>query len=369
MKWKTITPESALIMKGIAILMIATHNFMHLFPLPKENEFDFSYERTTSMVNLLWTEPENSIRVLLSFFGHFGVEVFIFLSAYGLSKKYLNHSLEYWTYIRERVTKIFPAFIIAIAVWLCLEGFYSHGLLGPLKMLNMHFQDILLKLTLVSNFLPAKAQEPIGPWWFIPFIFQFYLTFPFLLKVYDRWQINGLIAISVIGLALSTAVGGNLAGVNLYYTILPYIPVFSLGIYLAKNDENSKMEIQTSVILLTLVIFISGSIDKHLWVLSHYTFTILFLVTMTMIIPKIKGKLYELLIFTGQISMGLFLVNGFLRFPMVRWAIAEDNWFLTLTLCLVFLVISYAVAITVLRIEGILTEKVKSLRYNHSHVS
>ncbi len=367
MKWKSLTTENALIMKGIAILMIAIHNFMHLFPFPKENEFDFSLDRTMSMVTLLWETPEKFIQVLFSFFGHLGVAVFIFLSAYGLSKKYQKNPPIFWTFISERIFKIFPAFLIAIVIWLTLEGLYSYGILGPFKMLSLHYQDIILKLTLLSNFIPDKALSPIGPWWFIPFIFQFYVVFPLLLRAYDHWKTNGLVLISFISLALATLANGNFLGVNLYYTVLPYMPIFTLGIYLAKNDEHREIHISLSVILATLVIFIASNINQYVWVLSHFTFTILFLLAMKIIIPKLKGKLYSFLLFTGQISMGLFLVNGFLRSPMIHWAIAKDNWLITIGLCLVFLVISYVLAMTVLRLENFITQKIKILRYKHSH--
>lgn len=369
MKWHTLSSNETLIMKGIAILMIATHNFMHLFPFPKENEFDFSFERTSSMLHLLWTEPENSIRVLASFFGHFGVEVFIFLSAYGLTKKYLKQAPDYWRFIVERMSKIFPAFIIAILIWLALEGFYSHGIFGPFTMLSMHYQEILLKLTLISNFIPDMALEPIGPWWFIPFIFQFYFAFPFLLKLYDRWHQTGLIALAVFCLVFTDNVGGSISGVNLYYTIVPYMPVFALGIYLAKQDTSiTKIKIPGYFILLALLIFILGNVNSHLWVLSNISFIILFLVMMNLVIPKIKGILYKVLIYTGKISMALFLVNGFLRFPMLRWAIAKDNWLITIALCLVFLVISYVVAIVVVRIERLVTNKIKAFRYKQTQM-
>ena len=359
MKWQTLSFNETLIMKGIAILMIAMHNFMHLFPFPKENEFDFSFERTSSMLHLLRTEPENSIRVLSSFFGHFGVEVFIFLSAYGITKKYLKQPPQYWRLIIERITKIYPTFIIAIVFWLMLEGFYSHGIFGPFTLLSMHYHEIFLKLTLLSNFIPEQALEPIGPWWFIPFIFQFYFAFPFLIKLYDRWQATGFLALSVFCLVFTHTVAGSISGVNLYFTIVPYIPVFTLGIYLAKKDASIvEITIPSSVILLTLVVFVIGNFNSHFWVLSNISFIILFLVVMNLLIPKIKGNLHRILIYTGKISMGLFLVNGFLRFPMLRWAVDKNNWLITIGLCLVFLVISYIAAITVLYVENLITKKI-----------
>ena len=74
------------------------------------------------------------------------------------------------------------------------------------------------------------------------------------------------------------------------------------------------------------------------------------------------------MIFTGQISMGMFLVNGFLRFPMLRWAVAEHNWLITIALCLVFLGISYVVAIFLHRIEYLLTQKIKVYKYKRANI-
>lgn len=345
MKWNSLSPDSVSVFKGISILMIATHNFMHLFPFPGENEFDFSLEKTSNLLRLLWTQPENFLQSSMSFFGHFGVQVFMFLSAYGLTKKYLNNKADYWAFMWQRALKIYPAFLLAILIWVTLEGFYSYGLLGPVKMLYWHLGDIFLKLTLVSNFIPGKALEPIGPWWFIPFIFQFYFAFPWLYKLYERWQEIGIISLSVFSLVLADLLHGEIYRVNIYFTILPYLPVFCLGIYLAKEDVDG-IKIPGTILLFSLLLFILGNLNQHLWVLSHFSFIIVFMALLNFGIPRINtaSNIRKVLIFTGEISMAIFLVNGFLRFPMLRWAVAGDNWLITIGLCLVFLMITYLVA-------------------------
>lgn len=370
MKWNSLNLEATTIMKGIAILMIAMHNFMHLFPFPKENEFDFSFDRTASMVELLLTEPENSIRVLLSYFGHYGVAIFIFLSAYGLTKKYTKQPLYYRKFIINRIIKVYPAFIIAILMWATLQGIYSYGIFGPFKVLGMHFESLILKLSLISNFIPNGALEPIGPWWFIPFIFQFYFSFPLLLKFYDKWQTTGLITLAAFCLTITGTLGGILFDVNLYYTILPYMPIFALGIYLAKKDESGEsINISRPIVLLILFIFILGNINQHIWLLSNISFIILFLITMNVVIPKIKNNIRKALLFTGQISMGLFLVNGFLRFPIIHWAVDKDNWLYTILLCLVSLGASYVCAVILHFIEKHVSAKIHSYKTKQSSIA
>lgn len=361
MQWKTLSKESSLLFKGVAIVMIMVHNFMHLFPLPKENEFDFSIERTESLFYLLWNEPENSIRVLFSFYGHFGVQVFIFLSAYGLTKKYTSSQPIYWTFIWQRITKIYPVFLLAIALWLILEGFYSYGILGPFKMLYWNIEDILLKVTLISNFIPEKSLSPVGPWWFIPFIFQFYFLFPFILKAYEKWKESALIFISIFCLVLMLVTNGEIAGVQLYFTVIGHMLTLSLGIYLAKKDDVN-INIPISFILVTLVIHILGNMYESFWHLSHFSFVILFLVFLRMIKPRIKGVTRKILLFMGSISMTLFLVNGYLRYPMIRWAMDYDYWLVTLFLCLLFLIGSTIVAVLMQKTEKTILKGVNRFR-------
>ena len=76
-------------LRGIAIIGIFLHNYCHwLKGIVRENEYQY-FERNVSgldgvMANADWNLPLH----LLSFFGHYGVPLFLFLSAYGLVLKY-----------------------------------------------------------------------------------------------------------------------------------------------------------------------------------------------------------------------------------------------------------------------------------------
>ena len=92
---------------------------------------------------------------------------------------------------------------------------------------------VLLKITLLSNFFSGYALKPVGPWWFFPFIIQFYIVYPAILKAFELWGLKSLFIISL----LSLSVVFFLQNVNFgfYYTILPYLPEFCFGIYITKN--------------------------------------------------------------------------------------------------------------------------------------
>jgi hypothetical protein len=74
-----------MVLKGIAILAIVLHNYFHmLWGAVGENEFDFEPGRLRSFISAVG-EPDRLIQAFFSYFGHYGVLLFIFLSAYGLA--------------------------------------------------------------------------------------------------------------------------------------------------------------------------------------------------------------------------------------------------------------------------------------------
>ena len=52
MIFNKLSKSDSLILKGMAILCIALHNFLHRFPMPKENEMTFDAEVFTNYLFL-----------------------------------------------------------------------------------------------------------------------------------------------------------------------------------------------------------------------------------------------------------------------------------------------------------------------------
>ena len=76
-------------MRGIAILAIVLHNYCHwLGKMVQENEYQFSVRNVRRLMVEVAHPSWELIAHLISFFGHYGVPVFVFLSAYGLVMKY-----------------------------------------------------------------------------------------------------------------------------------------------------------------------------------------------------------------------------------------------------------------------------------------
>src|SRR5512146_540068 len=93
-------------LKGLAISAIVFHNYFHLINPAHENEFDFDPMRFRVLLETI-VHPSLLIQTLFSFFGHFGVQVFIFLSAYGITKKYWDDRQTWTAFMRGRIRKLY----------------------------------------------------------------------------------------------------------------------------------------------------------------------------------------------------------------------------------------------------------------------
>ena len=85
----TLTRTECNALRGLAIIGIFLHNYCHwLRPVVKENEYQYFQHNVDGLYQVLQGQwDELFFFHILSFFGHYGVPVFLFLSAYGLTMK------------------------------------------------------------------------------------------------------------------------------------------------------------------------------------------------------------------------------------------------------------------------------------------
>ncbi len=325
--------EYTTIYKGIAILMIVMHNFFHWLP-PKigENEQGFDAERVNRFLNIIFNQPELFFQASLSFLGHYGVQIFLFLSAYGLTKKYINSKILYMDFLKKRILKIYPVFLLSIVIWAFYTGL-KYG--GPLQMMIDNWKPLLAKITLISNFIPGQLYTLNGPWWFVSLIIQFYIIYPFMLYIYKKYDNFGLLGLSISGLIL-TAFIQPLVEIQVPGTILTHIPELSIGIFLA-NQKNFSITYFT--ILLILSIFIFSNLYYPFWFLSFSSALVLLLIIFQFIVRRFNKAITKYIFFIGSISMYIFYINGFMRSPWIGLAKYFNSWYINILFFLVFLLV------------------------------
>ena len=340
------TPNDTLRFKGLGIVLIVLHNFLHLVrDLPRENEFWFSHAYARAFWQTLASSPEESLRVLFSFWGHFGVQIFIFLSAFGLTRKFIVRPQGWGAFMASRYRKIYPMFAAAAGLWLLKIAVFS----GPTAAAERLFsKDVLYVLLSVSNIVPGQALRPVGPWWFMSFIFQFYAVFPLVYRVAQKTGPKGLLVLAGAGWLLVSAVNESLRvhhDVNLYYTFVGHLPELCLGMYLAQYRK--PVVYPAAIVAVAAIVFLLGNVYPGWWTLNHISALILLIALDAGIRRLNTPRLHRVLLFYGAISLPLFLVNAWLRHPLIDMARQEPRWAVVMVYTLLFVLLATGVAATI----------------------
>lgn len=343
--------ENTTFYKGLAILMIMMHNFFHYLPTRfGENEQDFKLERVETYLQIVFNQPEFFIQATLSLLGHYGVQVFLFLSAYGLTKKYINSKIIYIDYLKKRIMKIYPVFLLSIVFWAIYVGILHDG---PVNLIIEYWKSLLLKLVFIANFIPGQLYQVNGPWWFVSLIIQFYIIFPFMLYIYKKYKNAGLITLSVLGLFL-TALLQPMVNIPIPGTVLTHLPELSIGIFLANQRS---FTINYLMILTLIIVFILSNFYYYFWLLSYSSALILLLIIFQKIAQKSNKAFTQYILFVGSISMYIFYINGFMRAPWVGYAKYFDSWYINIFICLIFIAIVMLTSFLMMHFYNLIKQK------------
>jgi peptidoglycan/LPS O-acetylase OafA/YrhL len=333
-----LTQRDSSVIKAIGILAIVLHNFFHHMPsAAKENEFSFDPGRFWYFLAKV-ADPHQTFQAFLSYFGHFGVQLFIFLSAYGLAIKYWT-TPSWSAFVWSRIRRIYPTYFLALSLYLLLK-LAQDGPSGLTAFLQRQAHELVLTTLGVSTLLPGYGLPPVGPWWFLPFIVQFYCLWGLLASFSRRFGGPGLVILSAVSLGLTVAFPATLGrhyDINLLTTPIGHLPELSLGIAYARFG----LRVGTTSALAAALFFLLGNLDVWFWPLTYISALALLLYAY----QPVSGALRKgmLLAWIGQVSMPLFFVNGFLR--GLFWTSGRlGGWYVQVATGLCFALVSLGVA-------------------------
>lgn len=322
MKIKAYTKNDTSRLKGLGILMICLHNYFHwLKPSPGENEFYFSADHISIFFSQIGTLPGEFFNLLLSYFGHFGVQVFVFISGYGLAASMMKREQSWGVFVVNRWKKLYP---------LLLTGFFFFIFFGKIVIDGVvpsayDWREMGYKALLIHTLLPNSGLSLCGPWWFFGLIFQLYLLFPLLFILIKRFDWKALLGICLVAygmIFLFREAMPAFSGSILMQNAPGHLPEFCFGIwlYLNKDKNLSWVWLLTAVTLFCLGNFFS-------W---FYPFTFLAVAVMTVFVyqalkscrrrPRLLSRFF---VYIGGLSMALFATHGFLRDPFL---IISKDW-------------------------------------------
>ena len=310
-----LTKRQISILKGIAILMIVLHNFLNKFG-SGENEMNYDFASLQALWDNTLNVPASFLTGFFTYFGHFGVQLFIFASSYGLTKKYFaDKKIQYKEYISYRLIKIYALVLFGLVVSLCYKA-----VAGQLDF-SVFLKNTLQVLSMTNNFSYDRIFSYIGPWWFFSLIIQLYFLFPFLYQYIRAKGLKGFYTLLILSYVLIYILFSitEKAGIPLFGNFVGHLPEFLLGIALAFFPE---CKIQSKCIGFMAVVFIGSNLSVYAFPFSFFSATLLLL---ALIYPVLFASKTKALVFVGEISMFMFIINGQLRSLTLKFMLDKTD--------------------------------------------
>lgn len=311
-----LTRAECAALRGLAIIGIFLHNYCHwLGPVVKENEYTFS-QHNVDWLTAVMASPDGLLPAhLVSFFGHYGVPVFLFLSAYGLELKY-GRSLyaPAFRFVAYHWKKLFSMMIV---------GFVSFTIVDAMTPGRWHYTltQVVAQLAMVNNLLPDPDHNiwP-GPFWFFGLMLQLYAVYRLLLyKRHWAWTAGAM----VVCLGVQLAFAPESEALNWYrYNFMGGMLPFGLGLLYARYGNRIILTNLNTLSLLVSVVFCGFMV---MWMSASYLlWSVVPLVVCILCVYVVKllsqaarrpvgAWLMERLVWMGEISAALFVIHPTLR--------------------------------------------------------
>ena len=308
----TFSKSDTTLYKGIGILLIILHNFMHNHGgMQIENEFTFKPENIHKFIAITFGgDLLHFFSGVFSFLGHYGVQIFFFFSAYGLTIQYEKWKGANFNFVYHRLKKIY--FLMLYGILICISIYWftgvSYGLMGTV------IRFLILASTL-NNFTTISLFS--GPFWFFAPIIQFYVLFPILYRFVTKFEISKIYIPIVLSLILIYLFYYTLDGVSLPYNgvykfslfrnIIGHLPELLLGIIMGHFKFKSFSPL---VIIISLIVFVGTQIFEWMFPLSFLSATIFLISLSDLLVRNLRGFFRRIISYLGKISMILFIVNS-----------------------------------------------------------
>lgn len=304
--------DDTAVLKAIAMAGIVTHNFLHqVAPAPMENEFNFYGLRAFwRMLSIAATYPAEIPHVVLSFVGHYGVVLFVFLSGYGLTRRYLASAPGIRTAAVLSVRQIVKMLCL-IAVGSVLVIAWRFLTEGRAFSLGHELSSLASFLTFTNNLRPDALWGFVSVWWFFALIIQLYALYPVVVTGVEKYP-GITFGIALSALAAAQWYGPETGGISFFATPLSHGLIFLFGIWLAMDQP-----LPRSLFSWAWAVLVLSQIFSAFFALS---FTAVLLCALDLYDRFGRRlKTCRSVVWFGQLSACVFLVHGWMREPVTTW--------------------------------------------------
>lgn len=284
--------------KGYAILLIVIHNFVdHLLGI-QCNEMAYRQENTDAF--LAGVASRDAVWQVLGFAGWIGVALFLFVSGYGLTRKYGDGPLQAGSFVKSHAVKLWR---LLVPVYLLYFVLYHY-----VFMQDHNWPSAIAQLTFTINLLDYGDNrfltEP-GVYWFFGAIMQCYLLWLAIRRLDAKWLWAIAIASLVINYVTIYALSAD-ASWWVRQNAIGWLAPFVLGMLAARSRWSPSRRVLALVCPLAFAALAAALTVKALAPLTE-VFTVLAFIGLTSLY---RGRLMARV---GVISASLFVIH-----PLVR---------------------------------------------------
>lgn len=317
-------------MRGIAILAIMLHNYTHwLGPMVKENEYTFDHNNVRRLLAELASPSVELLSHLLSFFGHYGVPVFVALSAYGLYRKYETGGAESRaaSFIANHWRKLFLMMATGYTAFVLVDymtpGHYHY-----------RFWNVVGQILMVSNLYPDPdhAIWP-GPYWYFGLMLQLYVFYRFVMHkgrmslrtvLPERLWTAIMVLIAVVTLLLQLVFDPMGDALNWYrYNMFGALPVFIIAMLSAQWADSqpgrSKWVYGLAGLAFSSLVFL-GSLTFMTWIVVPF----LVCLSTYCLVKSFPLWLLKVFDWVGGISAAIFVCHPITRKVLIPISRHDD---------------------------------------------
>lgn len=335
-----LSKENSKILRGLGIMCIMLHNFLHdsRFGFAPQNEMFFSSDRTMAFFSSL--SNGHFTAQLFSFLGWVGVPVFIFLTGYGVALR--TPPLlggERNVFIKRNYLKLFFLLAPALLVF-CVIDVFNHYWLGIVKR--------SVYLTMMANFVYPFVQRQPGSYWYFGMTFQLYLLWAFAGRYFNKKNLIWLSVIMLGGLYVLCLFDAPKLLSIYRHCFTGWFFVFAFGMYMAQQKNNVFYKIKTSWLLelllavAFLVLMLVMNLTLESWVFVPFV-ALAFFFSLGRLFMRIK-PLSMVFHWIGNFSASIFVCHG-----LVKYGVMEEIFpFTSNVLLLVVIYISLTIVFSLI---------------------
>ena len=320
MKNEFLTREECTAMRGIAILAIMLHNYCHFIgKIVKENEYQFFNTHNEGLWQVI-THPDTLLPVhLLSYFGHYGVPVFLFLSGFGLVMKYerkMQEQVAVVPFIRYNYLKLLRMLIVGFVLFIIVD------IMTPGRF-QYHWYNVIAQLLMYINVLPTpdKIIWP-GIYWFFGLMLELYIVYRLLLYRQKNWVVITLVAVCWLLQVFCDPEGETLNRIR--YNFIGGMLPFGAGILIGRSIDRFHCSMSrwlwamVAVVVAALIFVMCFHYQSWLWI------PILIIVGTIAIVKAMPLTVMSLMVWFGSISAAMFVAHPIARKLFINIAWRQD---------------------------------------------